>query len=113
MGYDSSLGLHGEMRATIHSSEDLIEQLQAETAESLEAAAVRRLFCGLTPARLVEVVTQLDVLEMMQALRKMRLRSRPANQARARRQSFSTLDTDSSSSRATSASGTRWKSLVK
>jgi propanediol dehydratase large subunit len=45
------------------------------------AAEVRRLFGGLTPARLVEVVWQLDVLEMMLALRKMRLRRQPANQA--------------------------------
>jgi len=45
------------------------------------AVEVRRLFGGLTPARLVEVVWQLDVLEMMLALRKMRLRRQPANQA--------------------------------
>src|SRR5262245_42890322 len=45
------------------------------------AAEVRRLFAGLTPARLVEVVAELDVLEMMLALRKMRLRRRVANQA--------------------------------
>ena len=47
----------------------------------VEASEVRRLFRGLTPARLVEVVAELDVLEMMLALRKMRLRNRPANQA--------------------------------
>jgi propanediol dehydratase large subunit len=45
------------------------------------AAEVRRLFSGLTPARLVEVMEELDVLEMMLALRKMRLRHRVANQA--------------------------------
>jgi propanediol dehydratase large subunit len=45
------------------------------------AGEVRRLFCGLTPARLVEVMAELDVLEMMLALRKMRLRNRVANQA--------------------------------
>ncbi len=45
------------------------------------AAEVRRLFAGLTPAKLVEAVWRLDVLEMMLALRKMRLRRRPANQA--------------------------------
>jgi propanediol dehydratase large subunit len=45
------------------------------------AAEVRRLFGGLTPARLVEVMAELDVLEMMLALRKMRLRNRVANQA--------------------------------
>jgi propanediol dehydratase large subunit len=47
----------------------------------VEAPEVRRLFSGLTPARLVEVMGELDVLEMMQALRKMRLRNRTANQA--------------------------------
>jgi propanediol dehydratase large subunit len=47
----------------------------------IEATEVRRLFSGLTPARLVEAVGELDVLEMMLALRKMRLRNRPANQA--------------------------------
>jgi propanediol dehydratase large subunit len=45
------------------------------------ATEVRRLFSGLTPARLVEVMDELDVLEMMLALRKMRLRHRVANQA--------------------------------
>jgi len=45
------------------------------------AVEVRRLFSGLTPARLVETVWELDVLEMMLALRKMRLRNRVANQA--------------------------------
>jgi len=45
------------------------------------ASEVRRLFSGLSPARLVEVAAELDVLEMMLALRKMRLRRRPANQA--------------------------------
>ena len=46
-----------------------------------DAASVRRLFGGLTPARLVDVVSELDVLEMMLAARKMRLRNRVANQA--------------------------------
>ena len=45
------------------------------------AIEVRRLLGGITPARLVEVVWQLDTLEMMMALRKMRLRAMPANQA--------------------------------
>ena len=48
---------------------------------NIEANKIRRLFEGLTPARLVQVVWQLDVLEMMLALRKMRLRNRVANQA--------------------------------
>lgn len=58
----------------------------AELAQKLfdphcPASEVRRLFGGLTPARLVEVIWQLDVLEMMLALRKMRLRHQTANQA--------------------------------
>ena len=40
-----------------------------------------RIVSGLTPARLVEVVNRLDVLEMMLALRKMRARRTPSNQA--------------------------------
>ena len=48
---------------------------------TVPAQEVRRLFGGLTPASLVEVIWQLDVLEMMIALRKMRLRAQPANQA--------------------------------
>jgi propanediol dehydratase large subunit len=48
---------------------------------NIEAKEIRRLFGGLTPARLVQVVWHLDVLEMMLALRKMRLRHRTANQA--------------------------------
>jgi propanediol dehydratase large subunit len=48
---------------------------------SIGAPEVRRLFSGLTPSRLVETIRELDVLEMMLALRKMRLRNRVANQA--------------------------------
>lgn len=40
-----------------------------------------RLFGGLTPAKLAEVAGHLDVLEMMMALRKMRGRRTPGNQA--------------------------------
>ncbi|MDW8355847.1 MAG: propanediol/glycerol family dehydratase large subunit [Bryobacterales bacterium] len=42
---------------------------------------VVRLVSGLTPARLVEVVNCLNVVEMMMALQKMRARRTPANQA--------------------------------
>src|SRR5688500_8459804 len=45
------------------------------------AAEVRRLFGGLTPARLVEVMAELDVPEMMLALRTVRPRSLVAHQA--------------------------------
>jgi propanediol dehydratase large subunit len=44
-------------------------------------AAVRRLAVGCTPAKLVDIVAQMNVLEMMQGLAKMRVRRTPANQA--------------------------------
>jgi propanediol dehydratase large subunit len=42
---------------------------------------VVRIISGLTPARVVEVVNHLNVVEMMQALQKMRARKTPSNQA--------------------------------
>ncbi|MBI4606525.1 MAG: propanediol dehydratase [Planctomycetes bacterium] len=60
---------------------DPLEMARRLFDPSVPAAEARRLFAGLTPARLVEVVWRLDVLEMMLALRKMRLRRAPANQA--------------------------------
>ena len=44
-------------------------------------AAVRRLACGCTPAKLVEIIRHMNVLEMMAGLGKMRVRRTPANQA--------------------------------
>ncbi|MCX7669687.1 MAG: propanediol/glycerol family dehydratase large subunit, partial [Anaerolineae bacterium] len=44
-------------------------------------AAVRRLACGCTPAKLVEIIRHMNVLEMMIGLSKMRVRRTPANQA--------------------------------
>jgi len=44
-------------------------------------AAVRRLACGCTAARLVEIMRHMNVLEMMAGLGKMRVRRTPANQA--------------------------------
>ncbi|MGC8794619.1 MAG: propanediol/glycerol family dehydratase large subunit, partial [Bryobacteraceae bacterium] len=44
-------------------------------------AELVRLCGGLTPARLMQVVSELSVLEMMMALAKMRARRTPANQA--------------------------------
>jgi propanediol dehydratase large subunit len=44
-------------------------------------AAVRRLACGCTPAKLVEIIRHMNVLEMMVGLGKMRVRRTPANQA--------------------------------
>ena len=42
---------------------------------------VIKIFSGLTPAKILEVVKYLDTVEMMMALRKMRARKTPANQA--------------------------------
>ncbi len=42
---------------------------------------VRRLACGCTPARLVEIIRHMTVMEMMVGLGKMRVRRTPANQA--------------------------------
>lgn len=43
--------------------------------------AITPLICGCTPARLVEIIRHMNVLEMMVGLAKMRLRKTPANQA--------------------------------
>ena len=42
---------------------------------------VLRLFSGLTPAKLTQVVNRLNVVEMMMAMQKMRARRTPSNQA--------------------------------
>jgi propanediol dehydratase large subunit len=42
---------------------------------------IQRLVCGCTPAKLVEIVRHMNVLEMMVGLNKMRIRRTPANQA--------------------------------
>lgn len=42
---------------------------------------IQRLACGCTPAKLVEIIRNLSVLEMMMGLAKMRIRRTPANQA--------------------------------
>ncbi len=44
-------------------------------------AKVRRLVGGCTPAKLVDIIRHLNVLEMMMGLAKMRVRQTPANQA--------------------------------
>jgi propanediol dehydratase large subunit len=48
---------------------------------NVPAAAIRRLVSGCTPARLVEIIRPMSVLEMMVGLAKMRIRRAPANQA--------------------------------
>ena len=44
-------------------------------------AAIARLIAGCTPAKLADIIRHLNVLEMMMALSKMRVRHAPANQA--------------------------------
>jgi propanediol dehydratase large subunit len=72
-----------------------IDTAVAEQAMAMEPLAVARILVdinvprhevvrivsGLTPARLLEVVDRLNVLEMMMALQKMRARRTPSNQA--------------------------------
>jgi propanediol dehydratase large subunit len=72
-----------------------IDLEQAEEAMSMDSLTIARrlvdvnvsrsellsLLGGCTPARLVEIVGQLNVVEMMMALQKMRARQTPANQA--------------------------------
>jgi propanediol dehydratase large subunit len=72
-----------------------IDTVTAVEAMSMEPMAIARMLVdihvprrdlvrvigGLTPARLVEVVDSLNVLEMMMALQKMRARKSPSNQA--------------------------------
>ncbi len=48
---------------------------------NVSRAEVVRIISGLTPARLMEVVNHLNVVEMMMALQKMRSRRTPSNQA--------------------------------
>ncbi|HMP42970.1 MAG TPA: propanediol/glycerol family dehydratase large subunit, partial [Roseiflexaceae bacterium] len=48
---------------------------------NIPAAMIRRLVAGCTPARLVEILRPMSVLEMMVGLAKMRVRRTPANQA--------------------------------
>jgi propanediol dehydratase large subunit len=72
-----------------------IDPRQAEKSMAMDSLAIARLlvdfqsgreeivriFSGLTPAKIVEVVNHLNVVEMMMALQKMRARRTPSNQA--------------------------------
>ena len=72
-----------------------IDAAAAPTAMAMNPVAIARMLVdigtprrevvrvagGLTPARIVEVVSHLNVVEMMQALQKMRARRTPSNQA--------------------------------
>jgi propanediol dehydratase large subunit len=48
---------------------------------STPQAEIQRLACGCTPAKLVDIVKHMNVLEMMMGMAKMRVRRTPANQA--------------------------------
>src|SRR5260221_13787435 len=48
---------------------------------STPRSEIQRLACGCTPAKLVDIVRHMNVLEMMMGLAKMRARRTPANQA--------------------------------
>ena len=48
---------------------------------STPQAEIARLACGCTPAKLVDIVRHMNVLEMMMGMAKMRVRRTPANQA--------------------------------
>ena len=48
---------------------------------NVPAGDIRRLVRGCTPAKLVEIIRHMNVLEMMMGLAKMRIRRTPANQA--------------------------------
>src|SRR5690606_2322047 len=47
---------------------------------NVPGAEIRRLVRGCTPAKLVEIIQHMNVLEMMMGLAKMRVRRTPANQ---------------------------------
>ena len=48
---------------------------------NMPARTIRRLVVGCTPAKLCEIISHMNVLEMMMGLAKMRVRRTPANQA--------------------------------
>ncbi len=98
------MGQVGEMDGRRRQQFDLIDQFiadyaldltQAEEAMAMDSlvlarmlvdinhprAALMSLLGGCTPAKLVEIVGHLNVVEMMMALQKMRARQTPANQA--------------------------------
>ncbi|EFC91762.1 Glycerol dehydratase [Dethiosulfovibrio peptidovorans DSM 11002] len=48
---------------------------------SVSAKEVRRVFSGLTPAKMADVIGQMNIVEIMMAMQKMRARQTPGNQA--------------------------------
>jgi len=74
--YALDLAVAGEAMAT--PSHDVARMLVDIHVSQNE---VRRLIAGCTPAKLVDIIRHMNVLEMMMSLAKMRVRKTPANQA--------------------------------
>ena len=75
---DHSLDLAVAEQAMATSAQDIARMLVDITTPAVD---IRYLIGGCTPARLVEIVRHMNVLEMMMGLAKMRVRRAPANQA--------------------------------
>ncbi|MBK1783318.1 propanediol/glycerol family dehydratase large subunit [Prauserella cavernicola] len=77
---DHALDIEATERAMAIPAVDIAHLLVDPRATRQDVLAVSR---GLTPAKLLEVVKTMNVVEMMMALQKMRARRTPANQAHA------------------------------
>ena len=75
---DHSLGLSIAEEAMATDSRQIAHML---VDVNVPQSTVRRLVAGCTPAKLVEIIRHMNVLEMMMGLAKMRVRRTPANQA--------------------------------
>jgi propanediol dehydratase large subunit len=73
-----SLDLEAAQEAMVMPSQELARMLVDINVGSQE---LRRLAGGCTPAKLTEIISHMNVLEMMMGLAKMRVRRTPANQA--------------------------------
>jgi propanediol dehydratase large subunit len=75
---DHSLDLEAAAEAMATDSREIARML---VDINVPASKVRRLAGGCTPAKLTEIISHMNVLEMMMGLAKMRVRRTPANQA--------------------------------
>lgn len=75
---DHSLNLEAAPEAMATDSRQLAHML---VDINVNAATMRRLAGGCTPAKLTDIIRHMNVLEMMMGLAKMRVRRTPANQA--------------------------------
>jgi propanediol dehydratase large subunit len=75
---DHSLDLEAALEAMSTPSRELARML---VDINVPASTVRRLAGGCTPAKLTDIISHMNVLEMMMGLAKMRVRRTPANQA--------------------------------